>query len=94
MGITIFYRGRLAELARIDDFEDRLLDFAPRSAAARIWRTWADNDPDRMVRGSSSISAPGHESTSLLVSPEGWLIGLTDIQDAEEAGSKNLRGAL
>ena len=71
--------------ARIEDFEDRLLDFALEiGGAARIWRSWADNDPNRMVRGIILDLAPGHESTSLLVSPEGWLIGLTDIQDAEE----------
>ena len=28
MGITVAYRGRLADLTRIEDFEDRLLDFA------------------------------------------------------------------
>jgi hypothetical protein len=28
MGITIAYRGRLADLARVEDFEDRLLDLA------------------------------------------------------------------
>ena len=28
MGITISYRGRLAEPARIEAFEDRLIDFA------------------------------------------------------------------
>src|SRR5438034_11628882 len=28
MGITIAYRGRLVDLARIEDFEDRLLDLA------------------------------------------------------------------
>ncbi len=29
MGISIAYRGRLADLTRIEDFEDRLLDLAP-----------------------------------------------------------------
>ena len=29
MGVTVAYRGRLADLTRIEDFEDRLLDFAP-----------------------------------------------------------------
>ena len=89
MGVTISYRGRLAELARIEDFEDRLLDFALEvGGLARIWRSWADNNPDRMVRGVILDLAPGHESTSLLVSPEGWLIGLTDIEDAEDGRLK------
>ena len=43
-----------------------------------------DDDPQRMVRGVILDLAPGLESTSLLLSPEGWLIGLTDIADAEQ----------
>jgi hypothetical protein len=85
MGITISYRGRLADLARIEDFEDRLIDCGlEMGAQAQIWRSWADDDPERMVRGVILDIAPGQESISLLLSPEGWLIGLTDIQDAEE----------
>ena len=37
-----------------------------------------------MVRGVILSIAPGQESTSLLISPEGWLIGLVDIQNAED----------
>ncbi|MGP0062223.1 MAG: hypothetical protein ACLQGP_01305 [Isosphaeraceae bacterium] len=85
MGITIAYRGRIADLARIEDFEDRLIDCALEiGAMAQIWRSWADDRPDRMVRGVILGIAPGQESTSLLLSLEGWLIGLTDIEDAEE----------
>ena len=85
MGVTIHYRGRLADLTRIEDFEDRLVDFAlNHGGLIRIWRTCADDNPGRVVRGVILNLAPGQEGTSLLVSPEGWLIGLTDIQDAEE----------
>ena len=85
MGITVAYRGRIADLNRIEDFEDRLVDFALEiGGLARIWRSQADHNPDRMVRGVVLDLAPGHESTSLLLSPEGWLIGLTDIADAED----------
>jgi hypothetical protein len=84
MGITIAYRGRLADLTRIEDFEDRLLDFAlDVGGLAQIWRSAADDDPQRMVRGVILNLAPGQETASLLVSPEGWLIGLVDIEDAE-----------
>ncbi len=84
MGVTINYRGRLADLTRIEDFEDRLLDLALEvGGQAQIWRSYADHDPKRVVRGVILNLAPGLESTSLLVSPEGWLIGLTDIEDAE-----------
>jgi hypothetical protein len=84
MGITIAYRGRLADLGRIEDYEDRLLDFAlDFGGLGQIWRSHADDNPQRMVRGVILDLAPGQESTSLLVSPEGWLIGLVDVEDAE-----------
>jgi hypothetical protein len=84
MGITIAYRGRQADLARIEDFEDRVLDFALEvGGQAQIWRSFADHDPQRMVRGVILTLAPGQEAVSLLLAPEGWLIGLTDIEDAE-----------
>ena len=52
MGVTIHYRGKLTDLARIEDFEDRLVDLALEiGAQVRIWRTWADDNPARMVRG-------------------------------------------
>jgi len=89
MGVTIAYRGRLADLARIEDFEDRLVDCALEiGALAQIWRSWADDNPERMVRGVILGLAPGQESTSLLLSPEGWLIGLTDIKNAEDGRLK------
>ena len=85
MSITIAYRGQLADLARIEDFEDRLVDCAlEMGAQAQIWRSWPEDNPERMIRGVILGLAPGQESTSLLVSPEGWLIGLTEIEDAEE----------
>src|SRR5438445_12086332 len=85
MGVSIAYRGRLADLTRIEDFEDRLLDLALEvGGQAQIWRSHADQDPQRTLRGVILNLAPGLESTSLLLSPEGWLIGLLDIQDAEE----------
>jgi hypothetical protein len=84
MSITVAYRGRLADLARVEDFEDRLLDLALElGALAQIWRSHADGDPQRGVRGVLLHLAPGQETTSLLLSPEGWLISLTEIEDAE-----------
>jgi hypothetical protein len=84
MGITIAYRGRLADLTRAEDFEDRLLDFALEvGGLAQVWRSYSDTEPQRMVRGVILHLAPGQESTSLLLSPEGWLIGLLDIEDVE-----------
>ncbi|MGA2257737.1 MAG: hypothetical protein ABSG53_24000, partial [Thermoguttaceae bacterium] len=84
MGITISYRGVLANLDRVEDFEDRVLDLALElGGQAHLWRTTADNDPSRVVRGVILDLCPGQETTSLLISPEGWLIGLADIEDAE-----------
>jgi len=86
MGITISYRGKLADLDRIEDFEDRVLDFAlEMGGLAQIWRSYAEDTLQRMVRGVILHLAPGQDATSLLVSPEGWLIGLVDIADAEHA---------
>jgi hypothetical protein len=86
MGITISYRGAIASLDRVEDFEDRVLDFALElGGQAHIWRTASDKDPSRVVRGVILDLCPGQETTSLLISPEGWLIGLTDIEDAEES---------
>jgi hypothetical protein len=84
MGISIAYRGTLADLRRVEDFEDRLLDLAlDVGGLAQIWRSHSDSDPERIVRGVILDLVPGQESTSMLVSPEGWLIGLTDIENAE-----------
>lgn len=84
MGITIHYRGRLADLTRVEDFENRVLDFAREvGGEGRIWRSHSDETESRLVRGAILNLAPGMESTSLLVSPEGWIIGLMDIEDAE-----------
>jgi hypothetical protein len=84
MGVTIHYRGSLADLDRIVDFEDRVLDLALElGGQAKIWRSKAKENPRGMVRGILLNLCPGQETTSLLISPEGWLINLFDIEDAE-----------
>ena len=84
MGITVHYRGSLADLSRIEDFEDRVIDLALAVGGnPRLWRSANEDDPTRMVRGLMIDLAPGQETTSLLVSPEGWLIGLFQIEEAE-----------
>jgi hypothetical protein len=86
MGMSIAYRGTLADISRVEDFEDRLLDLAlDVGGMAQIWRSHSDSDPKRVVRGVILDLVPGQESTSMLVSPKGWLLGLTDIEN-EEAG--------
>ena len=84
MGVTIHYRGSLKDLDRVVDFEDRVLDLALElGGQGRIWRSASKDNPGRMVRGVTVNLSPGQETTSLLVSPEGWLVNLFEIEDAE-----------
>jgi hypothetical protein len=85
MGITVSYRGSLADMGRVEDFEDRVLDLALEIGGhARVWRSFHDDDPRRVVRGVMLDLYPGQDTTSLLISPEGWLINLFEIEDAEK----------
>jgi hypothetical protein len=71
-------------LSRVEDFEDRVIDLALAVGGdPRLWRSASDDDPTRMIRGLLVDLAPGQETTSLLLSPEGWLIGLLDMEEAE-----------
>jgi hypothetical protein len=84
MGITIHYHGKISQLDRVAEFEDRVVDMALEiGAAVRIWRSSSDQDPLRIVRGLILDVSPGQEPTSLLISPEGWLIPLHEIEAAE-----------
>ena len=85
MGVTISYRGSMADIERVEDFEDRVIDLALEIGGhVRVWRSFCDDDPQRAVRGVILEWHPGQETTSLLVSPEGWLINFTEIEDAEK----------
>ena len=84
MGITIHYHGKITDLDRVEEFEDRVVDMALEiGAAVQIWRSSSDHDSLRVVRGLILDVSPGQEPTSLLISPEGWLIPLHEIEDAE-----------
>jgi hypothetical protein len=84
MGVTVHYRGSIADLARVEDLEDRVLDLALELGAnAQIWRSFCPDNPNRIMRGVILDLYPGQESTSLLLSPEGWLVNLVEIRDAE-----------
>ncbi len=48
-----------------------------------VGRSVAADNPERVVRGVILDLYPGQESTSLLISPEGWLINLFEIEAAE-----------
>ena len=85
MGVTIHYRGTIDRLDLIETFEDRVLDLAfAMGGKATIWRSFSSQDPSRIVRGLILEMAAGQESMSLLLSPEGQLINLFEIEDAEK----------
>jgi hypothetical protein len=86
MGITIHYRGTIDDVANVETMEDRLLDLVfALGGRATIWRSYADHDPSRIVRGLMIEMAPGQDTLSLLISPEGHLTPLFQIEDAEKA---------
>jgi len=85
MGVTIHYRGSIADLSRVEDFEDRVIDLALAVGGnVRLWRSADDNDHLRMIRGLFLDLAPGQDTTSLLISPEGCFTSLFEIEDAEK----------
>lgn len=85
MGVTIHYRGKLDDLARVEEFEDRVLDVvAALGGHATIWRSFGQEDPSRIVRGLLIQMCPGQDTLSLLISPEGELLNLFEIKDAEQ----------
>lgn len=85
MGVTIHYRGTVDDVSRVEDMEDRVVDLAfALGGQATVWRSYADHDPTRVVRGVMIDMAPGHDTFSLLVSPEGHLTPLFQIEDAEK----------
>ena len=84
MGITIHYRGRLADPARLELFEDVAIDLVlALGGRVELWRSANSTDSTRMVRGLLVNLEPGQETMSLLFSPEGWITPLIDIEAAE-----------
>lgn len=85
MGITIHYRGTVDDLAQVEVLEDRITDLVfALGGRATVWRSYADHDPSRIVRGLMIEMAPGQETFSVLISPEGHLTPLFQIEDAEK----------
>ena len=84
MGVTVHYRGRIDNVANIDSLEDRVIDLVLACGGQlQIWRSTAADNPERSVRGLIVNLEPGQESFTLLFSPEGYLIPLTEIEQAE-----------
>ena len=71
---------------RVEAFEDRMVELALEFGGyARIWRSCSKKNPERVVRGLLLDLVPGLETISLLVSPEGYLLSASQIDEAEEA---------
>ena len=86
MGITIHYRGTLDDVSRVEEMEDRALDLVfAMGGKATVWRSFADHDTSRFVRGLMIEMTPGQDTLSLLVSPEGHLTPLFQIEEAEQS---------
>jgi hypothetical protein len=85
MGVTIAYRGRLSDASRGVDIERVFTRVAESlDAEAQIWSSASDADRTRVVRGVILKLHPEMDTVSLLFSPEGWLLPLNEIQEAEE----------
>ena len=85
MGIAIHYRGTIDDLNRIEEFENRVLDLVfSLGGKATVWRSWDDSDRTRVLRGLMVEMAPGQETLSLLISPEGHLTPLFQMKEAEQ----------
>ena len=86
MGITIHYRGKMDDVRQVELLEDRVLDFVfAMGGRATLWRSFDDHDSSRVVRGLMIELEPGHDTFSLLISPEGDLTPLFQIEEAEKA---------
>lgn len=86
MGSTIHYHGTMDDISQVETMEDRMLDLVfSIGGRATIWRSFADEDSSRAIRGLTVNLEPGQETFSLLVSPEGHLTPLCQIADAEKA---------
>lgn len=84
MGITIHYRGTMNDISEVETMENRMLDLVfSLGGRATIWRSWASGSSSRVVRGIMIDMEPGQDTFSLLVSPEGHLTPLFQIEEAE-----------
>ncbi len=84
MGVTIHYHGTMDDVSQVETMEDRLLDLVfSLGGRASIWRSFDKCDSSRVVRGLCVNLEPGQDTLSLLVSPEGHLTPLFQIEEAE-----------
>lgn len=84
MGITVHYRGSIEDPDRVEDLEDRVVDCGLQVGSfVRIWRSFVSGECAGFLRGVLLDLAPGQETTSLLLSPEGFLVPHWEIEVTE-----------
>jgi hypothetical protein len=85
MGVIVRFRGTIQDPSLVETFEDRIVELALECEGyARIWRSASKAKPERVIRGILLNLAPGLDTVSLLLSPEGWLLPMHAVEDAEE----------
>lgn len=86
MGLTIHYRGTLDEMSCVEEFEDTFVRLAfAIGGKPRIYRSFANDNSGRVIRGVLINVAQGVDTLSLLLSPEGHFIPLFEIESAKQA---------
>lgn len=86
MGVTIHYRGQLADPDRLEELEDLVIDLVLEiGGQVELLRLPAD-EPGQYYRGLLLNIEPGQETMSLLFSPDGWITPLWALGDKSQAG--------
>ena len=84
MGVSVRYRGQIDDLERIEEFEDRVMAVVySLGGQINVWRSYSEEWPGRTMRGLVIEVAPGQESLSLILSPEGYFTPLQELNRAE-----------
>ena len=85
MGVSIRYSGQIDDLDQVEEFEDRIMDVVySLGGQVNVWRSYSQEFPGRTMRGLVIEVAPGQESLSLILSPEGYFTPLHELNRAEE----------
>ena len=84
MGVTIHYRGKISDMALIDQFEEELLEQVKRLGGTSLtWQTLTHDDPTQGLRGAMIDLHPSCEPICLFVSRGGCLLNFTELDAAE-----------
>ncbi|TWT66880.1 hypothetical protein Pla123a_45780 [Posidoniimonas polymericola] len=85
MGVTIHYRGQLADPTRLESLEDIVIDLVlGLGGQVELLRLPAE-EPGQYYRGLLLNVEPGQETMSLLFSPDGWITPLWALGEKSQA---------